>query len=1221
MKKWLIRITAALCSLVLLLLLGGFYLFGTERGTHFLVSQAEKQLDGSLHIGTAKGKVLDRLELTGVFFASPTVGKLELGHLIFDWKPSDLLRLHLHILEVTADGFSYTAASQEPEAPEPEDTAPLILPELSLPITVNFAKLAIHNFAYFSSPDAEAVTVENADLALLWDKDTIQLQKLDVTMKEASLRAQGQVKPLGDYPLQLTTHLQTLSPDLPALTLFGQYSGDLQELAMQQQLSGDASADLHITVQALLNDLSWHGELEIKELYPAAFSPDIPGVLQGKLNTQGNLQQAAVTADLTMHDESAVELNWNATLSLEANLETMLLNVKQLTLKHTEAPALITLTGSTDGDQHLDLDLHWQELQWPVTGKADYSSTQGEASLTGSLENYHLTLQTEVTGALIPEGTLQLTADGNSKGVNHLQLSANLLEGSVATEGTVQWEPAVQWQLSSTGKDINPGLHFTDWPGKLDWLITSDGNLADAGVVSNVMINHIQGTLRELPIAGKGELKLSPDHITINDFRLSSGSAVFTAQGTLAENSMLHWKADVADFSDLLPDSSGTLKGSGTVQGAMTQPKIDLQLSGSALAFSGVSLEQIKSDANLDLSWAAPFSVNLRATNLTSEDNLIAQLGMQAKGTREEHVIHLTASHAMADIAVAFKGGYLDEKWQGLLDTFDIESTDLGTWQLEKPSKLAASAIAANIEDSCLKREDADLCVTGSWDVENTTTGGGVELNGFSLAWLSPWFPETLEDLSGTVSLKAAATMQDKLQADVNAEISPGIIDYGTLKKEGQLSHEGMKLNLHIADDALETDFLISVDSNTISGNLHSPDLFKPDGANKATLDGNLLIDAKKFDLLETLIPDVQDLDAVIAADFKVQGTLEQPDINGTGKLNISHILIPVAGLELSDTSIDILADNKDLKLNGIFNSPKGSLALDGYALLDSSQNWPARFTLKGDNFRLVNLPEIQIFLSSDLLLKKEADLISLTGEATIPNAEVLLRDLPQGTVTASSDVVIVQEMQEEEQTSPLKMHLKVTLGKDVHFAGFGVNAFIDGQLTIQSEPGERMLGSGALHIKQGSYRAYGQDLDIETGVISFPGGPLSQPGINLRAAKTEGDIVAGIYAIGPASKPRLTTFSNPPMPESNVISYLLTGASPDNVGKGAKLSIGRQINNKLSVAVETNVKTGDSEFIARYRLNRKIHVQTTTGANSNAADIFYTIELAEKEDQEAKEQ
>ena len=321
-------------------------------------------------------------------------------------------------------------------------------------------------------------------------------------------------------------------------------------------------------------------------------------------------------------------------------------------------------------------------------------------------------------------------------------------------------------------------------------------------------------------------------------------------------------------------------------------------------------------------------------------------------------------------------------------------------------------------------------------------------------------------------------------------------------------------------------------------------------------------------------------------------------------------MLIPLAGLDLTGTTLNILADNQEVTVKGKLISPEGDMVLDGTVSLDSAKKFPARFTLKADNFRLIHLPEIEVFFSSDILFEKKDGLMNLTGEATIPKADILLRELPPGSQSVSPDMIIVQEQTEEEPKSPFRMLLKITLGDNVHFAGFGLNAFVDGQLTILSEPEEQIMGSGAFHIKQGSFRAYGQDLDIETGVISFPGGPLSQPGINLRATRTVGDVVAGIYAIGPARKPRLTTFSNPPMSESHVISYLLTGSSPADEEKGAKLSVGRQINSKLSVSVGTDVKTGDSEFITRYRLSRKIHVQTTTGSNSNAADIFYTIEL-----------
>ena len=112
MKKWFIRITAVFFSLFLLLLIGCWYLLGTESGTGFIVSQAENFIGESLQIGTSKGKILDRLELSDIVFSSPA-GKANVGNLVLDWKSSELLSLHLHILELTADDISYNAIPQE----------------------------------------------------------------------------------------------------------------------------------------------------------------------------------------------------------------------------------------------------------------------------------------------------------------------------------------------------------------------------------------------------------------------------------------------------------------------------------------------------------------------------------------------------------------------------------------------------------------------------------------------------------------------------------------------------------------------------------------------------------------------------------------------------------------------------------------------------------------------------------------------------------------------------------------------------------------------------------------------------------------------------------------------------------------------------------------------------------------------------------------------------
>jgi len=1196
MKRWLIRIGILGSILSLLLFAGVFYLLGTESGTQFLVRQTVNLMDGSLTIAASKGKLIDRLELHDIHYKD-SIGKAEVAHLLLDWKSSELLKRHFHILDFTVDDVSYTLF---PGETEPVESTDVVLPELSLPLRISIEKFALQSFRFYASPDSEPITVHKAGLALSWDNNGIRLKNLQVNMDEASLFATGDLNPIGAYPLHLTTTVTTLRPDLPALTMEGSYTGDLEKLQVREEIRGDFIVDLDMTLLQLINDLSWQGDITITELRPAVFAPDVSGMVTGSIRTKGTLKQADVTTKLRIRDKDATELNWDATLIASANLDSLVFDIKQLSVEQPQKPARLDISGTADLEQQLDLSLHWQQLQWPLTGDADYSSTSGDATLKGTLDAFHVTMASVVAGQQVPTTDIHLSADGNSEQLKDLQLKLKLLDGEVSLNGDVAWTPAVSWSVSCEAQHINPGIHYPDWPGKIDLQLLTDGNIADDGVTTTVAIKTLTGNVRDLPISGTGNIHMRPGDIRIQDFRLASGNAVISASGTLSEQSDLKWTADIADFSDLLPGASGSLQAKGTVRDKMTKPRVMLDLSGSAIHYSDYKLEQINTKAALDLSWATPFELTLTAHNLQAGENLIKSISATGDGSKEKHRTNLDVSHELADLHLELSGGYNKDTWKGMLDTFDITSTDLGTWQLQKPSKISATATQASIDTLCLSKENSDLCLQGKWDTDNKTTAGDVQISKFPLSLLSPWFPDTLEELTGIFSAKAHASMQEKLKADVDIAITPGNIHYITDKTTGTLPHEGMKLTLKVLEDALDAQFHLSVDSNVIRGEMRSPNLLQTDIGGKAKLNGKLLVDAKNFDLIEALVPDVQNLEGLIGMNFTILGSVAEPAINGQGQISIANMLIPIAGLDLKDTTLDVQAI-----------SPEGEMELAGNASLDSSKKWPARITLKGDNFRLINLPEIKMFLSSDILFEKRADLMSLTGSATIPRAEILLRELSPGSKSPSPDMVIIQEQKAVDPKSPFHMLLKITLGEDVHFAGFGLNAFVEGQLTILSEPEEQMIGSGAFHIKQGSFRAYGQDLEIETGVISFPGGPLSQPGINLRATRTVGDVVAGIYAIGSAKKPRITTFSNPPMSESHVISYLLTGSAPnDSSGKGAKLSIGRQINNKLSVALGTDIKTGESEFITRYRLSRSIHIETTTGASSNAADIFYTIEL-----------
>ncbi len=1224
MKKWFLRAAVAVLILVALLFGAGCFLLATQSGTDFLVSQAEKQLDDSLKIGSARGTILDRLEIHDISFATPE-NTTEVGSLILDWKSTDLFHGNLHFLQLAADRVAVKILSQAAPEEQPEKSEPLVLPELHLPITIALDKLALTNISLIPAPDAEPVVVDRAALALLWNKEGIRLRELQVDMPQGSFAGQGTIKPEGSYPLDLTTNLATGDPDLPALELTGSLRGNLEKLTIDQQFSGDATARLAITLQDLLTELSWQGEIELQKLVAADFSPDAPGTLQGRIATSGNLHRAELTGNLTVRDKSP-EVNWDADLDITADLDNLQAEIKTLQLTHPGLPTRVSLDGRASREQ-LDLLLSWQDLQWPLEQAEDsaplYGSRQGTVKLTGSPQAWHLKLDTEAGGSAIPAATIALTTDGSMTAAEKLQLTAELLEGSMGLQGRVQWSPAVQWQLTSTGTDLNPGVQYPDWPGRFSWKIDTSGSLAEDGVKAEVALEKIAGVLRDYPLAGSGSIQVKPENILINNLQLSSGRARLEANGTLSEASSLQWQAGVPDLGELLPGAKGNFSASGTVSGKMTAPQARLSLAASALAWEQTSLDRLKGEASVDLSWNEPFTIKLTGTDLRSGENLISSVALAADGTMKDHTAKLSVEHQLLELDLQLQGGYGQEEqlWQGRLDQLTLASTDLGTWNLAGPAKISAGPQAASLAPLCLVNNKSKICADGAWDKDNTTTGGKLEVSDFPLSALSAWFPEALTNLSGIFSLKATASMHDTLQAEVQAAVTPGSIGYATMQTTGTVAHQGLKLNLKVNDRAVKGELELGVDSNTVAAHFNSPDLLTPEIGDKAQINGNLRIKAQKFDLVQALAPAIEELQLGVDTDFKISGSLGRPAITGGGKIKLDKILVPDAGVDLADTVFDLKAGGNRMQLSGTLHSPEGSLALAGGVELDAERGWPAKFTIKGDNFRLVDLPEIQVYLTSDLALEKTKELMRVSGSVTIPKADILLRELPPGSASVSPDVSILQEEKEKEETSPVEMDIKLKLGDNVHFAGMGVNAFIEGALSITAEPGEQMMGSGEFHIKQGSFRAYGQDLEIITGSISFPGGPLLQPGINLKAIRQIGDIIVGVYAIGPVSKPRITTMSDPPMSESSIISYLITGSSANDTSGGAKLSVGRQINSKLSVAVGADVKTGEHQFITRYRLNRKVHVETSTGGGHNSADVFYTIEVGDKGEKEAPEE
>jgi translocation and assembly module TamB len=297
---------------------------------------------------------------------------------------------------------------------------------------------------------------------------------------------------------------------------------------------------------------------------------------------------------------------------------------------------------------------------------------------------------------------------------------------------------------------------------------------------------------------------------------------------------------------------------------------------------------------------------------------------------------------------------------------------------------------------------------------------------------------------------------------------------------------------------------------------------------------------------LETLLPFMDDVKGRLSSSLKASGNLQQPNVSGFVRLDEASTKIPKLGLTLSNISSSIIAnDLNQLSLMASATSGKGQLNLQG-ALVNPLQNdWRLVADLNGQDFQIMNLLSMKANINPAIHLDANSQLIKLTGEAEVPYLRANIKTIPQSSVTLSEDVVLVNEKATvSSRSTPVQANLRLSLGKDVQFKGFGLESQLEGNLKLNKEPQRPWVTNGFVAVKEGSYQAYGQALTIERGQLIFQG-DYENPGLDIRATRVIDDdenTKVGLEISGSLQRPRAKVYSQPAHSESDAMMMLLTG-------------------------------------------------------------------------------
>jgi translocation and assembly module TamB len=194
-------------------------------------------------------------------------------------------------------------------------------------------------------------------------------------------------------------------------------------------------------------------------------------------------------------------------------------------------------------------------------------------------------------------------------------------------------------------------------------------------------------------------------------------------------------------------------------------------------------------------------------------------------------------------------------------------------------------------------------------------------------------------------------------------------------------------------------------------------------------------------------------------------------------------------------------------------------------------------------NFQAVYLPELQLQVSPELTFYGNLEKFSARGVILVPEMQINPRDAVE-VITPSRDVVIAgRAAVSHKRTGPaLDLQAKVILGDRVFVKSAGLDASLAGDIDVTVRDYDTITGRGEIRVAKGTYNFYGVTLGIVRGRALFGGGDVRRPILDILALRTIDDVKVGVTVTGTLEFPLIKLYSEPLLPEVDILSYLVMG-------------------------------------------------------------------------------
>lgn len=334
-----------------------------------------------------------------------------------------------------------------------------------------------------------------------------------------------------------------------------------------------------------------------------------------------------------------------------------------------------------------------------------------------------------------------------------------------------------------------------------------------------------------------------------------------------------------------------------------------------------------------------------------------------------------------------------------------------------------------------------------------------------------------------------------------------------------------------------------------------------------APLQGRLQASLPQAGLWSALAPPGWRVRGTLAAQATVAGTRSEPRFDGSLQADQVAVRSLVDGIAFVNGQLratlagDRIAIDR-FRIEGRGGAERGGVleatgrAEFPLATVDGqSRRVPAlQLEAKARALRVSSRPDRRLTLSGDVQASLNGPDLQLRGALRTDSALIILPD--ELAPSLSSDVVVRGTERAIEPAAGQRVRpdvqIDLDLGRDFTVRGQGLDTRLEGNLTLRSTvalPAPRLLGE--VRTVSGSYRSYGQQLSIETGVLRF-NGPFDNPTLDITAVRPNTAQRVGVIITGSANAPRVRLFSEPDLPDSEKLAWLVLGRPASGAGAEA---------------------------------------------------------------------